>query len=310
MHDGFYHTGDVASRDADGYITYVGRTDDVFKSSDYRISPFELESVLIEHAAVAEAAVVPSPDPLRLAVPKAYVVLVEGHAPDAQTALSILQHCNERVSPYKRIRRIEFAAVAENHLGKDPPRGAAQRRARARRGRAAPPAGILGRGSAWPEGSRAPEARAVAPRMPVRATPSPRSARSPTDERAAVEDDLPSDPAGRMASPCCSPRRAMTSRGSARRCSASGRSAVGGLTSRTIGPHGFRDAGLTGFHLPASRFTVADTLIENVSRFGLPDARDVVRSLRARLERQRVARRARISSACCWWMPRRAARSD
>ncbi len=118
MHDGFYHTGDVASRDADGYITYVGRTDDVFKSSDYRISPFELESVLIEHEAVAEAAVVPSPDPLRLAVPKAFVVLVDGHAPDAGTARSILQHCNERVSPYKRIRRIEFAALPKTISGK------------------------------------------------------------------------------------------------------------------------------------------------------------------------------------------------
>ena len=75
MRDGVYHTGDVGSRDADGYITYVGRSDDVFKASDYRISPFELESVLIEHDAVAEAAVVPSPDPLRLAVPKAYIVL-------------------------------------------------------------------------------------------------------------------------------------------------------------------------------------------------------------------------------------------
>ena len=64
-----YRTGDVAMRDRDGYLTYVGRADDVFKSSDYRISPFELESVLIEHAAVAEAAVVPSPDPIRLAVP-------------------------------------------------------------------------------------------------------------------------------------------------------------------------------------------------------------------------------------------------
>src|ERR1700691_350686 len=78
MRDGYYHTGDVASRDADGYLTYVGRLDDVFKSSDYRISPFELESVLLEHPAVAEAAVVPSPDPLRLAVPKAFVVLVAG----------------------------------------------------------------------------------------------------------------------------------------------------------------------------------------------------------------------------------------
>ncbi|HEY1543407.1 MAG TPA: AMP-binding protein, partial [Xanthobacteraceae bacterium] len=70
-----YRTGDVAMRDHDGYLTYVGRADDVFKSSDYRISPFELESVLIEHAAVAEAAVVPSPDPIRLAVPKAFIAL-------------------------------------------------------------------------------------------------------------------------------------------------------------------------------------------------------------------------------------------
>jgi acetyl-CoA synthetase len=66
---GYFHTGDVASRDADGYITYIGRADDVFKASDYKISPFELESVLIEHPAVAEAAVVPAPDSTRLAVP-------------------------------------------------------------------------------------------------------------------------------------------------------------------------------------------------------------------------------------------------
>ena len=74
MRGGYYHTGDVASSDEDGYITYVGRTDDIFKASDYRISPFELESILIEHEAVAEAAVVPSPDPVRLAVPKAYIL--------------------------------------------------------------------------------------------------------------------------------------------------------------------------------------------------------------------------------------------
>src|SRR5689334_1131526 len=95
MGGGYYHTGDVAQRDAEGYITYIGRTDDVFKSSDYRISPFELESVLIEHAAVAEAAVVPSPDPLRLAVPKAYVVLAAGWAPDAGTAQDILRYARE-----------------------------------------------------------------------------------------------------------------------------------------------------------------------------------------------------------------------
>ena len=90
MRDGYYHTGDVAGRDADGYITYVGRTDDIFKASDYRISPFELESVLIEHEAVAEAAVVPSPDALRLFVPKAYVSLAPGLEPSPEVARSIL----------------------------------------------------------------------------------------------------------------------------------------------------------------------------------------------------------------------------
>ena len=118
MRDGYYHTGDVASRDADGYLTYVGRMDDVFKSSDYRISPFELESILIEHDAVAEAAVVPSPDPMRLAVPKAFIVLRAGHEPDAETARSIFQHVQARVSPFKRIRRIEFADLPKTISGK------------------------------------------------------------------------------------------------------------------------------------------------------------------------------------------------
>jgi acetyl-CoA synthetase len=108
MRDGYYHTGDVASRDADGYITYIGRADDVFKASDYRISPFELESVLIAHPAVAEAAVVPAPDPLRSAVPKAYVSLGAGHGPHADTAKSILAYAREQLAPYKRVRRLEF----------------------------------------------------------------------------------------------------------------------------------------------------------------------------------------------------------
>jgi acetyl-CoA synthetase len=118
MGHGYYHSGDVAARDADGYLTYIGRTDDVFKSSDYRISPFELESVLIEHPAVAEAAVVPSPDALRLSVPKAFVVLRSGASADAETAASILRHVRARVSPYKRIRRLEFAALPKTISGK------------------------------------------------------------------------------------------------------------------------------------------------------------------------------------------------
>ena len=118
MAGGYYHTGDVGSRDADGYITYVGRTDDVFKASDYRISPFELESVLIEHPAVAEAAVVPSPDPVRLAVPKAFVVLAEGWPADATTAKAIFDYCRETVAPYKRIRRLEFAELPKTISGK------------------------------------------------------------------------------------------------------------------------------------------------------------------------------------------------
>jgi acetyl-CoA synthetase len=118
MADGYYHTGDIASRDADGYLTYVGRRDDVFKCSDYRISPFELESILIEHDLVAEAAIVPSPDPVRLAVPKAFIELVAGAVPDAPTALSILRHARLRLSPFKRIRRIEFAPLPKTISGK------------------------------------------------------------------------------------------------------------------------------------------------------------------------------------------------
>ncbi|MGF6432633.1 MULTISPECIES: AMP-binding protein [Bradyrhizobium] len=103
-----YRSGDVVFTDDEGYLTFVGRTDDVFKSSDYRISPFELESVLLEHDAVAEAAVVPSPDPIRLAVPKAYVLLVSGVERTPETALSIFQHLHTRLAPFKRIRKIEL----------------------------------------------------------------------------------------------------------------------------------------------------------------------------------------------------------
>ena len=113
-----YRTGDVALRNADGSLTYVGRADDVFKSSGYRISPFELESVLVEHSAVAEAAVVPSPDPVRTALPKAFIALAEGHAPDAATAARIFDHLRARLAPYKRIRRIEFYELPKTISGK------------------------------------------------------------------------------------------------------------------------------------------------------------------------------------------------
>jgi acetyl-CoA synthetase len=116
--DGYYHTGDMASRDERGIITYVGRGDDVFKSSDYRLSPFELESVLIEHPAVAEAAVVPSPDPLKLSVPKAFVVLAAGHQPGPELAEEILRYCREHLAPFKRIRRLEFADLPKTISGK------------------------------------------------------------------------------------------------------------------------------------------------------------------------------------------------
>ena len=118
MEGGWYHTGDVASRDDEGYITYIGRTDDVFKASDFKISPFELESVLIEHRAVAEAAVVPAPDEVRLAVPKAYLMLAPGHVADAETAKSILAYARAHLQPWQRVRRIEFAELPKTISGK------------------------------------------------------------------------------------------------------------------------------------------------------------------------------------------------
>ena len=105
---GYYRTGDVAHRDADGYFTYVGRADDVFKSSDYRLSPFELESALIEHDCVAEAAVVPSPDAIRWNVPKAFITLKPGVEPTADLAREIFKFTRTRLGPFKRIRRSNF----------------------------------------------------------------------------------------------------------------------------------------------------------------------------------------------------------
>jgi len=118
MAGGYYHTGDVASRDKAGYITYIGRTDDVFKSSDYKVSPFELESVLIEHPAVVEAAVVPQPDETRLAVPKAYVSLADGWAPNADTAKAIMEYARDHLAPYLKVRRVEFYELPKTISGK------------------------------------------------------------------------------------------------------------------------------------------------------------------------------------------------
>ncbi len=118
MEGGYYRTGDVAHRDADGYFTYVGRADDVFKSSDYRLSPFELESALIEHPSVAEAAVVPSPDPIRWNVPKAFLTLVPGVQPSRELAKELFAFIRGRLGPYKRVRRIEFSDLPKTISGK------------------------------------------------------------------------------------------------------------------------------------------------------------------------------------------------
>jgi acetyl-CoA synthetase len=118
MAGGYYHTGDIARRDADGTITYIGRTDDVFKSSGYKVSPFELESVLIEHPAIVEAAVVPQPDDTRLAIPKAYIALAADWAANAETAKEIMEYVRDRVAAHLRVRRIEFYELPKTISGK------------------------------------------------------------------------------------------------------------------------------------------------------------------------------------------------
>ena len=141
-----YRTGDVAMIDVEGYLTYIGRADDVFIASDYRISPFELESVLIEHPAVAEAAVVPSPDRLRLAVPKAFITLAGNQPPTRDTALAVFGHIRAHLAPYKRVRRLEFAELPKTISGKI-------RRVELRTGESARRAAAAGRapGEFWEE---------------------------------------------------------------------------------------------------------------------------------------------------------------
>jgi len=115
---GLFHTGDVAQRGEGGVLTFVGRTDDIFKSSDFKVSPFEVESALIEHASVAEAAVVGAPDETRLNVTKAYVALAAGVEADADTARAVLAHARAALPPYMRVRRVEFFELPKTTSGK------------------------------------------------------------------------------------------------------------------------------------------------------------------------------------------------
>lgn len=118
MRDGVFHTGDIAARDADGQLTFIGRTDDVFKSPDYKVSPFEVESALLQHPAVAESAVVPAPDDARLNIVKAYVALASGWEATAETARAVLEHARTALPAYARVRRVEFAELPKTISGK------------------------------------------------------------------------------------------------------------------------------------------------------------------------------------------------
>lgn len=110
FHSGVYYTGDKAYRDAEGYIWFIGRDDDVIKASDYRIGPFEVESVLLEHHAVIESAVVGSPHPIKGHEVKAFVVLHQEHEPTEHLAIDIFTFSRSYLAPYKMPRIIEFVA--------------------------------------------------------------------------------------------------------------------------------------------------------------------------------------------------------
>jgi acetyl-CoA synthetase len=108
MHDGLFHTGDTAYRDEDGYFWYVGRTDDIIKSSGYRIGPFEVESVIMEHKSVLECAVTGVPDPVRGNIVKATVVLAKGYEPSEELKKDIQNYVKSHTAPYKYPRVIDF----------------------------------------------------------------------------------------------------------------------------------------------------------------------------------------------------------
>ena len=107
-HDGLYHTGDTAWMDEDGYYWYVGRTDDVIKASGYRIGPFEIESVLMEHPAVLECAVTGAPDPVRGQVVKATIVLTKNYTPSDELVKELQVYVKKQTAPYKYPRIVEF----------------------------------------------------------------------------------------------------------------------------------------------------------------------------------------------------------
>ncbi len=133
MHDGWYHTGDTAWADEDGHYWYVGRNDDVIKSSGYRIGPFEVESVLLEHDAVRECAVTGVPDPVRGHAVKATIVLNDGYRPGEELVKELQSWVKKRTAPYKYPRIIDFvdalpktvngkirrAAIRDNDAGND-----------------------------------------------------------------------------------------------------------------------------------------------------------------------------------------------
>lgn len=109
-HDGYYHTGDTVWQDEDGYYWYVGRTDDVIKASGYRIGPFEIESVLMEHPAVLECAVTGAPDPIRGTVVKATIVLMKGYQPSPELTKELQDYVKHQTAPYKYPRIVEFVS--------------------------------------------------------------------------------------------------------------------------------------------------------------------------------------------------------